>query len=606
MIPDEFVNNVLNQNDITEIVGKYVHLTKQGRNLLGLCPFHSENTPSFTVSPDKQIFHCFGCAAGGNVIKFLMDIEGHSFPEAVYALAEEAGLPIEGLSVQPTQENTERNKLIEAHELAAKFFNYLLKNTDQGQAAMEYLNQRGFQQKSIDLFQIGYSPSMKDTLVQFLHKRGISEELSEKGGLISKRPDTGEYVDRFRDRIIFPIYDSKGKVIAFSGRALKDMKPKYLNSSETPIFNKRKLLYNLDKAKASMRKEKKAVLFEGFADVIKAWEAGVQNGVATMGTALSEQHAAMLRRYADEIIICYDGDSAGRNAAEKSISIFENVGLGVFVSVLPDQMDPDEYIGAYGSDKFRRLMIDEAMPATRFRLHHLKNKHHLQLDEGKLRYVHDALQIVAVLPSPTEREHYLKEISSEFDYSVDTLKQEMHQLRKNIEKNRMKRDNKEHTWNNVRNKRMPANRDTSLLPAFHQAEKYLLALMLQDREVNLYVQDQLGDQFNVEIHAALAAYLYAYYAKYEQLDLNKFLAFLQSESLENTVSAISMLDTRHAAEHPQVIDDYIHVIQNASKRHSILKQLKEEMKQAERAGDDLKAAEIAKEIIALGRQMKSL
>lgn len=581
-----------------------MNLTKQGRNLLGLCPFHSEKTPSFTVSPDKQIFHCFGCGAGGNVIKFLMEIEGHSFPEAVIELAEEAGLPVDGLSAQPTKVNTERSKLIEAHELSSKFFHYLLKNSTHGQAAMEYLNQRGFEQKSIDLFQIGYAPAMRETLVQFLASRNIPAELSFKGGLISKRSDTDEYVDRFRDRILFPICDSKGKVIAFSGRALKDLQPKYLNSPETMLFNKRNLLYNLHKAKASIRKEKKAVLFEGFADVIKAWQAGIQNGVATMGTALSEQHAVLLRRYAESIIICYDGDEAGKKAAEKSIPVFAQTGMKVFVSAMPDRMDPDEYIEAHGAEKFRRLMIDEAMPATSFKLHLLKQHHPVKHGEGKLRFIHEALKVIAALDLPTEREHYLKDLSSEFDYSMDALKQEMHQVRQKIEESSMKRDNKEHTWNNVRNKRMPAKRDTSLLPAYFQAERYLLALMLQDREINLYVQEQLGAQFNVELHSAMAAYLYAYYAKHDYLDFNKFMAFLQNESLEHAASAISLLDTHHAEAHPQVIDDYIRVIRHATQKHSVLKQLKEEMKQAERAGDDLKAAQIGKEIITLERQMK--
>lgn len=325
------------------------------------------------MTPDRQIFYCYGCGKGGNAIKFRMEIEGLSFPEAVKLMAEESHIELpEGPGAVVIPPNPERDRLLQAYEWTAKFYHYLLKNTEHGKAAMDYLRSRGFNDKIIDQFQIGYAPDRWNTIVQFLTNRSFDLQEMEKGGLLSKRSDGEDYIDRFRGRVMFPICDRNGKVIAFAGRVLGDGQPKYLNSPESKLFNKSRILYNLHQAKPSIRKLRQIVLFEGYGDVISAWEAGVQNGVATMGTSLTESHAAMMKTMAEEIVVCYDGDRAGQAAAMKTIPLLEGVGLRVKIAVINEGLDPDEFIRQYGGDRFKRQIIDGAVSTTKFKLIYLK------------------------------------------------------------------------------------------------------------------------------------------------------------------------------------------------------------------------------------------
>lgn len=601
-IPEEVIEAVLRQHDIVDTVSKHVHLTKQGKYLKGLCPFHSEKTPSFTVTPERQIFHCYGCGKGGNAIKFRMEIEGLTFPEAVRIMADEAHIPYEdkGRSYADTPRNRELEELLQAHEWSSKLYHYLLKNTEYGKPAMEYLKSRGFTDKAIDTFQIGYAPARWDTLVQFLDKRSFNLETMEKGGLLSAKQDGTGYVDRFRDRVIFPLHNRNGKVIAFAGRVLGDGQPKYLNSPESKLFTKSRVLYNLHQAKNEIRKTGQIVLFEGYGDVISAWEAGVHNGVATMGTALTEHHAAIMRSLADEVLVCYDGDSAGQAAALKSIPILEGTGFSqVKIAMLSEGLDPDEFIQKYGAERFRHQVLEGAVSSVKFRLIYLRKNHILLEEDGKIAYIKEAMPIIAALSSPSEREIYLKELSAELQVSFDSLKQECNELRTAMQKKANAGDNKPERWNNGRHKKGQASMPT-LLPAFHVAERRLLSFMLQDEEVSRYVGERLGTNFNIEDHVAIAAYLYAYYAQGKPPDASRFISSLQDERLEQTVISIAMMDTP-AEWTTQELDDCIREIQKVPLLEQI-KRKKEEMVSAERAGDYLRAAQIASEIIALERQ----
>lgn len=604
-IPEEVIEAVLKQ-DISDVVGRYVHLTKQGHSFKGLCPFHSEKTPSFYVSPEKNIYKCFGCGKGGTSINFVMEMENCSFVEAVRQLAEEAGIAVtwEAGPQEPTREQQERTVLEDAHELAAKVYHHILKNMGEGKAALEYLRGRGFTDEMIDGFRIGYVPNSWDLLVKVFRKNEFELALVEKGGLLISRSEGASYIDRFRDRIMFPIQDPRGKVIAFAGRAMGDVQPKYLNSPESPLFIKSRVLYNLHLAKSAIRKQQQLVLFEGYVDVIKAWHAGIKSGVATMGTALTPEHAMMMKRLAEEVVVCYDGDNAGQSAAFKSIPLLEDAGCQVKVAIIPDGLDPDEYIGKNGADAFVRGIVEAAVPSVKYKLFYIRRNFRLQEDDGKLRYIHTALRHIAEIPLPTEREHYLKELSSDFSYSYDTLKQEMNQIRQDLQKNKINGDNKDVPWNNVMNDGNNTERGKQLLPAYHNAERRLLDAMMHDRDVAKYVEERLGDQFHVDVHAALAAYLYAYYALGNEPDLGKYIATLQDEGLERAATSISMMDSYHGAN-AQAIDDYIKVI----RRHRLLESLeqkKQERIQAERSGEFKRAAQIAQEMITLGKQLKSM
>ncbi len=602
---DEIIEAILKRHDIVETVGKYVSLSKRGKNYIGLCPFHSEKSPSFTVSPDKQIYRCFGCGAGGNAIRFVSEIESISFRESARRLAAEAGVQLSP-ELQQASEETDRDQLVadmlEAHDLAARWYHYML-HTDTGRKAMEYARRRGFTSKEIDAFQIGYAPEQWDSLTQALDKKGFSPERMEAGGLLSRKQDGSGYVDRFRDRLMFPIWDARGRVVAFGGRILNDGQPKYLNTSDTPLFHKSRSLYRFHQARSAIRKKNQAVLFEGYVDVVKAWSAGVDNGIATMGTALTEFHAGVIRRNAEHAVLCYDGDNAGLNAALKSIPILEAAGLRVSVCYLPDRMDPDEFIAKYGAERFYSEIIEAPLTVTSFKLLMMRRSYRMFDREDRLRYIRDAVKLIADLPAPTEREHYLQSIATEFEYSLDTLKQETHEIRSNIQKKSQQGDIIDVPWNNGRNEKRSARTDIpALQPAFYNAERHLLHVMMADRDTALYVQEHLGDRFNVDNHGALAAYLYAYYASHDSLHLGAFLTLLQDDGLEREASAISLMN-QSAEAGLQVVDDYIRVIRNRYERHHIINRLKEEAKQAVMSGDDIRAAQIELEIIALERKL---
>jgi DNA primase len=604
LIPQPVIDEVLRRTDIAEVVGRHVHLSRHGKYLKGLCPFHSEKTPSFTVTPEKQIFYCYGCGKGGHVIRFVMEMEGLSFPEAVRKLAEEAGLPVTwepSRTDELSPRSQEREWLYRAHEHAQKLYRYLLLNTEAGKPAMAYLRSRGFTDRMIEAFGIGYAPDRWDTLVRSLERQGFPLDLMEKGGLLSRRQDDG-YVDRFRDRIMFPITDGDGRVIAFAGRLLGDGQPKYLNSPETPLFNKSRVLYRLHEARAAIRKTKRVVLFEGYVDCIKAWSAGVENGVATMGTALTAEHATLLRRYAEEAVICYDGDDAGQAAAHKSIPLLENAGFRVLVAMLPNRNDPDEYIAAHGAESFRRNVLDAAVSAVKFQLIYLRKSHILLEEDGKIRYLRDAVRIVAKRDSPTEREMLLKELSREFDVSLESLQQECLQHRQNLASSSEFRDIPRKKWNTEGNGTRASPRHPPLLPAHVQAERRLIAWMLADREVAATVEKRLGSEFHVADHAALAAYLYAYYAQGNDPDVGRFLASLEDERLERLAGAIALEELPFDE---QALEDCLRTINRAFLSREIERK-KEEMLRAEKIGDIWRAAQIGEEIIALEKRRKEI
>jgi DNA primase len=602
-IPDEVIEAVLKANDIVDVVGRHVHLTKQGHYLKGLCPFHSEKSPSFTVTPEKQIYHCFGCQAGGNAIHFIMGVEGLSFTEAVRQMAEEAHIPVDWIPVseEQTQEQAEAKSLYEAYEFSAKFYNYIMRNTEQGKVALDYLRDRGINDRIIEAFQLGYSPNMRDKLAELLDKRGFDPALMEKGGLLSKREGSG-YYDKFRDRIMFPIYDQKGRIIAFGGRAMGDVQPKYMNSPESILFNKSRNLYHFHQARPHIRKSRSVILLEGYVDVIKVWEAGILNGVASMGTALTREHVSMLRRNAEEAVVCYDGDNAGQNAAYKSIDLLEKEGFHVKVAWIPGGQDPDEYITKHGAERFQREIMDGALTSTKFKLQYIRKHFNLQDVDGRFRYFEAALKLVAELDSPVEREHYIRELAAEFPYASDNFMQQMQGYRQDLLKKRQPGDNPDISWNNVMNNGNTKTK-VSIVPAHLRAEEALLTAMLNDREAALQVQEQLGDGFTSELHAALAAYLYAYYAQGYQPDISRFVATLEDEQLERAATSISLSDPTPALS---ALDQYIKTV----KLYPQLKLLKDQEAEAGRMSDPLAAAkrfiEIKKEIQALEKQLKSL
>ncbi|MGC7947256.1 DNA primase [Bacillus sp. II_CA] len=531
-IPEEVVEQIRTSSDIVEVIGEYVQLRKQGRNYFGLCPFHGENSPSFSVSSDKQIFHCFGCGEGGNVFSFLMKMEGLAFTEAVQKLGERNGIAVaEYTSGQGQQEDISDDTVImqQAHELLKKYYHHLLVNTEEGNEALSYLLKRGITKEMIEKFEIGYASPAWDAATKILQKRGLSLSSMEQAGLLIRSEKDGSHYDRFRGRVMFPIYTLQGKVIAFSGRALGDDTPKYLNSPETPIFHKSKLLYNFHQARPFIRKRGQVVLFEGYADVLAAVKSGVEEAVATMGTALTEEQAKLLRRNVETVVLCYDGDKAGREATMKAGQLLLQVGCQVKVTSLPDKLDPDEYVQQYGTTAFENL-VKSSISFVGFKINYLRLGKNLQDESGKEEYVKSVLKELSLLQDAMQAESYLKSLSQEFSYSMETLLNQLHQYRKEqkVQQKQVKQVSKSSQIVQTKPK----------LTGFEKAEREIIYHMLQSPEVAVRMESHIED-FHTEEHKGILYELYAYYEKGNEPSVGTFLSWLSDEKLKNIITDIS-------------------------------------------------------------------
>ncbi|MGP4074433.1 DNA primase [Halobacillus sp. K22] len=599
-IPEEKVDEIRQSTDIVDIIGDYVELKKQGRNYFGLCPFHGESTPSFSVSADKQIFHCFGCGKGGNVYTFLMEMEGFNFIQAIKQLAAQAqiDLPEEASQEEPSQRSTESQSVLEAHQWLAKLYHHMLLNSKEGQDAYQYLIDRGFSEETIKKYQIGYSPNSKEFVVTFLEKKGFHPQTMVKAGLLNAN-EQGEYADRFRGRLIFPLRNHLGKTVAFAGRSLGHQEPKYLNSPETELFQKNRLLYNFDLARAAIRKQKSVILFEGYVDVISADQAGVHNAVGTMGTSISSSQANLLKRYVDQVIICYDGDQPGVEAAVKAGRLLKNTGCQTFVARVPDGLDPDDFIQKHGGDRFKKEVLDTSDTFIAFIMSYLRRDYNLQLEGDRIAYIEKVLQEVALLDRAVEREHYLNELASEFQIAVDTLKEEVHDIRG---KNTFKRDNRDQ--NRYTNRTSQYSIQNKLLPAFHNAERKLIAYMLRDPFIAEKVQEELGGAFNISDHQVIVTYLYAYYEDGNQSDVSQFVEKLDDPALKNLVIELAMAPVSEEVS-DQEIQDYIFRIKAEHSDRTDIKTLEDDLKRAEQQNEPIKAAEIAMKIIERKKELKN-
>ncbi|WP_298787923.1 DNA primase [uncultured Marinococcus sp.] len=602
-IPEEKVAEVREKTDIVEVINDYVQLKKQGRHYLGLCPFHGENTPSFSVSPERQLYHCFGCGAGGNAITFLMEHDGLTFVEAIQSLAAKTGTELPELEDQYPGEREQHQAKKDAHQMAAKFYHHLLMNTEQGKEAYDYLTARGISEEIIEEFQLGYAPERNNMLVQLLEKRDYDLEEMEEAGLILRQESSWQWNDRFRGRVMFPIHNQRGQIIAFGGRALGEGAPKYLNSPETPIFLKHETLYSFSKARQAIRKQDEAVLFEGYMDVIAAWKAGVKNGVAGLGTAFSKRQAEQIRKATDKAVIAYDGDNAGRTAAWKTGDILEKQDIDVRVAQFPADMDPDDYIQAYGAEAFNAQLSERAVPFMSFKVQELRKNKNLQNEGDRLAYIEEVLRETSMISSAVEREFYMKQLAEEFDLSMDALREEERKVQKKEKREQAaKAPSSEQTGKRWRSGALPK-KQVSMRSAYENAERTLLAFMLQNREVAEEVKERIGGEFNIDAHTALAAYLYAYYDDDHEPDVSRFMEYVEEQELVNLVSELMHLDIP-AEISDNEMSDYVEQIKIRPKREELLQRQKQ-LKDAERNGDsDTNQRQLLTRIMELMMQLK--
>ena len=417
--PEELIEEVRTRNDIVEVISGYVRLQKKGSNYFGLCPFHNEKTPSFSVSPGKQMYYCFGCGAGGNVITFLMEYENQTFPEAVRTLAQRAGiaLPEADDSKEARQADSRRAKLLEINKEAAKYFYYQLR-TERGSVGMEYLRKRELSDETMNHFGLGYANKYSNDLIQYLKSKGYSEDLIRDAGLCNVDEKHGMY-DKFWNRVMFPIQDINHRVIGFGGRVMGDGKPKYLNSPETEIFDKSRNLYGLNFARTSRKGN--VILCEGYMDVIAMHQAGFTQAVASLGTAFTSGQASLLRRYANEILLSYDSDGAGVNAALRAIGILKEAGMTGRVINLEPYKDPDEFIKALGGEEFQKR-LDHAENSFFFELRQLQKNYDLSDPEQKTAFHREIARKLCTFSEEVERENYIEAVAQKYHIGFENLR----------------------------------------------------------------------------------------------------------------------------------------------------------------------------------------
>ncbi|MGF7185514.1 DNA primase [Desulfitispora alkaliphila] len=585
-IPEEIIEEIKARLDIVQVIGEALPLQKKGKNYHGLCPFHSEKTPSFSVNQEKQFYYCFGCGAAGNIINFMMNYHGQTFLEVISGLADRAGV------VLPQREETEeekakrkhRERLREVNELAGKYFHYLLKESDVGRLALEYLNKRGLTVETINKFNLGYAPNNWDSLIKVATKRGFSEKELLQAGLVISRERGSGYYDRFRNRVMFPIYNPSGRVIGFGGRVLDDSHPKYLNTPETPIFNKKNNLYALNWSGQEMKSKDQGIVVEGYMDVIVAQQYGIENIVATLGTAFTREQAQLIARYTSNVVIAYDSDVAGQAATLRGMEILRDAGCRVNVMQLPHGCDPDDYLRKYGKQKFISYFNNEAVSLVEYKLKHAIDKYGLSSISGKAKIVQALIGDLERVESAVEKEHYIGVIASRLEISETAVKQELERISVTRSNNKIEDKNVKNRYTNQRVK----SKDEGIMPARKQAEQQLFWLMLEDQQIMNTVEAELGDDFFTD---KTVCDLYNK-AKQLQKERDKISpSVLMDRCTENEelelLGKLFAKDIDSLSNVKQLVKDYTNILKQSKKQERI-RQLQKELHEAETTGNQTK------------------
>ncbi|MDH3543650.1 MAG: DNA primase [Desulfuromonadales bacterium] len=492
-IADEKIDEIRERTDIVEVVSSYLPLKRSGVNHQGLCPFHQEKSPSFNVNSARQIFHCFGCGVGGNVFSFLMRMEGLSFPDAVRRLGEKVGVEVEEEAVSPEEvrRRDERERILRINEVAGEFYQQLLLTDEEGAPGRRYLRQRGYESEIVRTFQLGFAPGGWESLAKHLAGKSFSSEDSQKAGLVRPgKQERGNY-DLFRNRLLFPIHDLQGRMVAFGGRVLDDSLPKYINSPETAVYHKGQTLYGLYQARDAMRHNGEALVVEGYFDVLALHRAGFSGAVATCGTALTADHARLLKRYADKILLIFDEDAAGRQATFRAMDALVPAGLSVSVVTMPVGEDPDSLLKEKGEEGFR-LCLDAARPVLEVFIEDQLRVNDESV-EGRARAAEQVLERIKRLPGDLERSLYVKRLAELTGLDVELLKSK---VRGGVPA--------------LKQGRTPTQSNRVRKPAAEtgQTQKYLLRLMLMDdQQRRLVRQEGTADLFIDDLFRELADYL---------------------------------------------------------------------------------------------------
>ncbi len=599
-IPEDFISEVRSNVNIVDVISQYVSLEKKGKDYIGLCPFHQEKTPSFTVNADKQFFKCFGCGKGGNVFKFLMYKDDLTFPESVERVAEFAHIAMP--NGYGHNSGTKLNPLMQMHQDAVDFYHRVLLTTKAGERGMQYAQKRELDQEILDHFKIGYAPKADNVLITYLRSKGYQDDDLAQSGLFVQARD-GQLYDRFRDRLMFPLDNENGRTIGFSGRRISDDKTeaKYMNSPETEIFTKSKVLFHFAEAKKAARGEAHLVLYEGYMDVIAAYKAGVKSGIASMGTSLTDDQIYLLRRITPNIIINYDGDDPGVHAEERAARMFNkdgNFNLGIVV--LPEKLDPDEYVKKYGAEKYLEE-VKGALTPTDFFLKRLEQKYNLDNDREKIAYLGEAVKEIAQVRNPVEQDMYTEKLAKSSGVSIASLKA-------NLAKERRRNNRaRNHVRNSQRNSPdypidvpLPGDEDVPTEQSVvekNPSQTRLLYLFIHSTDAQKYM---LEGQFHFpnQDFETLAQDWLKYAETHENPQIDGFLDFIP-EQLQGII-----VDAEMAQMPKDSTIQEVDALVLALKRRNIysrLNELQAQLQDAKRKNDAQGIIAITQEIIGLKR-----
>lgn len=561
---DELVDEIRNSNDIVDVISQYVVLKRSGRNFFGLCPFHREKSPSFSVSPDKQIFHCFGCGVGGDVIHFVSKIENLDFKQAIEALAEKSGINLPILTDgQDAEKIRLKERVYQINKISAQFFHENLYKPS-AKLAQDYVKKRKLDNNTLKTFQIGFSTNF-DELYQKLKQEGFKDEEILASSLVGKSAK-GQFYDKFKTRLMFPIKDVQDRVIAFGGRVLDDSKPKYINSPENIVYSKGRNLFGLNIAKKSGKD--KIIMVEGYMDAISLYQRGITNVVASLGTALTEGQGRLLRKYASQVIIGYDSDGAGQAATMRGMEILQNLGCDIRILQLDgDAKDPDEYVIKYGSGRFEKC-VENAISLVEFKVKTLKKSMNIQTASDKIKFLNEIVKILSKVDNSIEREIYIDRISKDYAISKEAIYAEANKMAykehrgiKAIEKPIVKK---------VEVKRKEENND-----ALIKRENMIISLLINPEiDANLRIMEKIQPQdFKLEQNREIAKRLYEHFQKGNSN--NNVLNLFNEEELINHITSI-MADDYEILDNKKAIDDFINIYEKeklTNEKNEIIKQL---------------------------------
>lgn len=559
--PDSFLQELKLRSDITEIASSYVNLKRHGRNMVGLCPFHGEKTPSFNIYTENGSFYCFGCGAGGDVITFIMKIENLDYVEAVKFLAQRAGMEMPENTYDDSLSKL-RMRIYEANREAARFFHATLLS-QRGQSGLNYLRGRALSDRTIRHFGLGFADDDWNSLCNHLKNKGFSEYEIYSANLAFKRKNGNGIYDRFVNRVMFPIIDLRGNVIAFGGRIMTDEKPKYLNTSDTPVFKKSENLFSLNNAKSSGTRT--LILCEGYMDVIALNQAGFTNAVATLGTALTNEQAVLMKRYADEVIICYDADGAGQKATARAIDILRNAGLPIKILTVPSGKDPDEFIrskGENGPAAFK-LLIEKCGNDIEYRLMKLKENYNLNTTDGKVAFLNEAVKIVATIESPIERDVFASKLCTELEIDKNAFLEQISKVKRRDRRENIKKETRQ-IQAELNGQSDKINREHYKKPRSSSAEEALLVYLINNPDYANSISERVTpDKFSNSLIKRYYEYVLGKIKSgYEPL--TSVASDFNSDEVSYLYKLIST--TIPAASTREAVEEYINVINEESNK----------------------------------------